>query len=48
MEEANYMAKSLKLLGSYLICNRRSEDKMFVFWETISSKNLCRLMTMKK
>lgn len=34
MEEANYMAKNLKLLGSYLISNRRSEDKMFVFKAT--------------
>lgn len=34
MEEAKYKAKSLKLLGSYLINNRRSEEKMFVFLAT--------------
>jgi len=34
MEEANLMAEDLKLLGNYLINNRRSTSKMFVYLAT--------------
>lgn len=34
MEEANLMANDLKLLGAYLINNRRSTSKMFVYLGT--------------
>jgi 8-oxo-dGTP pyrophosphatase MutT (NUDIX family) len=34
MEEAKYEAKKLKLLGGYLVNNRRSKSKMFVFLAT--------------
>lgn len=34
MEEANLMANDLKLLGTYLINNRRSTSKMFVYLAT--------------
>lgn len=34
MEETGYKANSLKLLGSYLINNRRSNSKMYVYLAT--------------